>query len=86
MIEMRLVTDDGVFLAGEPVDLVAQLGARTRVLVGSVAGSDRTTLLLQLECDRIARYHDEVGPQFAAFAATRLLEALEEEGLLLISR
>ena len=83
---MRVVTEDGIFLTGDPVDLVAQLGARTRVLVGAVVGGERASMLMQLECDRIARYQYEIGPQFATFAAGRLLEDLEDEGLVLVCR
>ncbi|WP_395138939.1 hypothetical protein [Armatimonas sp.] len=83
---MRLVTDDGIFLTGDPVDLVAQLGARTRVLVGVATGGERASMLMQLECDRIVRYQFEIGSLFATFAAGRLLEDLEDEGLILICR
>jgi hypothetical protein len=83
---MRLLTDDGTFLCGEPLELVAQLGAHTQVLVCTGKEGRRESMLMQLECDRIARYQHEVGPHFARFAADRLLDALEEEGLVLILR
>jgi hypothetical protein len=82
---MRLITDDGCFLTGDPVDLVAQLGARTRALVGRAVREERATMLLQMECDRVVRYVDEVGSAFATYAADCLLADLEVKGLLMIS-
>jgi len=75
---MRVITDEGLFLAGAPEELVARLGER--VLVGVTAH----TSVLSQECARIARYQREIGPSFARFAAYRLLLNLEEEGLILL--
>ena len=75
---MRVITDEGYFLAGTPEELVARLGER--VLVGAGAH----TALLSQECNRISRYQREIGPSFARFAAYRLLMNLEEEGLILL--
>jgi hypothetical protein len=84
---MRIVTDEGRFLQGQPLELVALLTAQVRVGSGSrVATESRAGMLLQLECDRVGRYYSEIGPQFADFAASRLLESLEEEGMILIQR
>jgi hypothetical protein len=84
---MCILTDEGLFLKGHPIDLVARLGALTRVGAGSRAGvGDRESMLMQLECARIGGYQTEIGPHFAEFAASRLLESLEEEGLILIQR
>ena len=78
---IRLLTEDGAFLTGDSLELVAQLGARTRVLAGQCPCG-----LMQAECDRILRYQHDVGSQFARFAALRLLDSLEEEGFVLIQR
>ncbi len=83
---MCIVTDDGIFLSGSPMDLVAKLGALTRVGAGRASLGDRGSVLMQLECNRIGTYHTQIGPRFAEFAASRLLENLEEEGLILIQR
>lgn len=84
---MRIVTGEGVFLQGEAVDLVARLNAFVHVGEHALVGArSREGMLLQLECERVYRYLGEIGPQFAEFAALRLLESLEEEGLLLIQR
>ncbi len=82
---MCIVTEDGIFLKGEPIELVARLGALTHV--GALVGrGDRESNLVQAECQRIGGYQVEIGPQFATFAAERLLENFEEEGLILIQR
>jgi hypothetical protein len=84
---MRIVTGEGIYLQGSPLTLVARLNAF--VHVGNqalVAANSREGMLLQLESERVSRYCAEIGPQFAEFAATRLLESLEEEGILLIQR
>lgn len=84
---MRIITDEGRYLQGQPLELVAQLTAQVRVGRGArVATESRASMLLQLECDRVGRYCTEIGPQFADFAASRLLESLEEEGMILIQR
>jgi hypothetical protein len=83
---MRIVTDEGLFLSGPPIEIVARLGALTRVGGGRSVQGDRESLLIQLECERIGCYQTQIGSQFAEFAASRLLESLDEEGLILIQR
>ena len=84
---MRIVTSEGRFLLGQPLELVAQLTAVVRTGAQVPAGAlTREDMLLQLECDRVGRYSSEIGPLFAEYAAVKLLESLEEDGLLLIHR
>lgn len=83
---MCIVTDEGLFLSGPPMEIVARLGALTRVGAGRSGQGDRESILMQLECERIGCYQAQIGPQFAEFAACRLLDSLEEEGLILIQR
>ena len=83
VIVMCIVTEEGIFIKGEPMDIVARLGALARV-GGTRPG--RGSMLVQLECERIGCYQSQIGPQFAEFAAARLLENLEDEGLILIQR
>lgn len=84
---MRIVTSEGRFIQGQPLELVAQLTAAVRTEARVAVGAQsRESMLLQLECDRVGRYSAEIGPLFAEFAAIKLLESLEEDGLLLIHR
>ena len=67
---MCIITEDGRYLSGRPDELLECLADRIQTLM-----PDR---------DRVVRYRRTIGPEYAAFSARTLLDALAEEGRLLI--
>ena len=81
---MTVLTASGLFVHGTPIQIVGRL--RDLVTAGAplVGGVENASSLLA-ECERVDRYQRVIGPAMAEVAATNLLRALEEDGLLLTS-